>query len=191
MRRLAQELGVVPMAMYKHVTDKGDLRAGMIDAVISEYPVPDHLLAWRESLRLRVRGAREALGRHPWMRHAIEQSTSHTTPVVLAHMNAVAGDLRRGDFTYDQIHYAMHALGHRIWGFSPEAFSAAPPPSAPPTADDLAQAAALFPHVVAIAHDAASRNPGGACEQDREFDFTLELLLDAFDRLRADGWESR
>lgn len=191
MRRLAQELGVVPMAMYKHVADKDELRAGMIDAVIAEYPVPDSRLGWREAFVARIRGARLALGRHPWMRQAIEQSPS-PTPVVLGYMNAVAGELRRGDFSYDLIHYAMHALGHRIWGFSPEAFRAAPADATEPSSpDELAQAAALFPHVVAIARDAAMRNPEGACDEEREFDFTLDLLLDAVDRLRAEGWHSR
>lgn len=191
MRRLAQELGVVPMAMYKHIADKGELSAAMIDSVVSEYPAPSDQLGWRDALLARIRGARQALGRHPWMRQAIEQSTSRT-PTVLGHMDAVAGELRRGGFSYDLVHYAMHALGHRIWGFSPEAFSAPSSPSAkPPSPDELAHAAALFPHVVAIAQDAAMRNPTGACDAEREFNFTLELLLDAFDRLRAEGWSSR
>lgn len=191
MRRLAQELGVVPMAMYKHIADKGELSTAMIDSVVSEYPAPNDQLGWRDALLARIRGARQALGRHPWMRQAMEQSTSRT-PTVLGHMDAVAGELRRGGFSYDLVHYAMHALGHRIWGFSPEAFSSPATQAAEsPSPDELARAAALFPHVVAIAQDAAMRNPAGACDTEREFDFTLELLLDAFDRLRAEGWSSR
>jgi AcrR family transcriptional regulator len=37
MRRLAETLGVVPMALYKHVADKDDLLAGMVDHVIAEF----------------------------------------------------------------------------------------------------------------------------------------------------------
>lgn len=48
-----------------------------------------------------------------------------------------------------------------------------------------------FPHVVAIAMDAATRNPSGSCETQSEFDFTLDLMLDAFERLHAAGWVSR
>jgi AcrR family transcriptional regulator len=33
-RRLAQELGVVPMALYKHVADKEDLLDGMVEVII-------------------------------------------------------------------------------------------------------------------------------------------------------------
>ena len=37
MRRLAQRLGVVPMALYKHVADKDELLDGMVDVVIGEF----------------------------------------------------------------------------------------------------------------------------------------------------------
>src|SRR3954462_447601 len=36
MRSLAQKLGVVPMALYKHVANKDDLIDGMVDIIISE-----------------------------------------------------------------------------------------------------------------------------------------------------------
>ena len=66
--------------------------------------------------------------------------------------------------------------------------------SPPAPAPDEATARALaerYPNVVAIAADAHRRNPSGACEPDTEFVFTLELLLDAIERLHASGWESR
>jgi AcrR family transcriptional regulator len=34
MRSLAQELGVVPMALYKHVANKDDLIDGMVESII-------------------------------------------------------------------------------------------------------------------------------------------------------------
>ena len=36
MRRLAQELGVVPMALYKHVANKDQLLDGMVDVIVGE-----------------------------------------------------------------------------------------------------------------------------------------------------------
>src|SRR5262252_3405407 len=36
MRNLAGELGVVPMALYKHVADKDELLDGMVDLVFAE-----------------------------------------------------------------------------------------------------------------------------------------------------------
>ena len=40
MRKIAQELGVVPMALYKHVAGKDELLGGMIDVVIGRSTRP-------------------------------------------------------------------------------------------------------------------------------------------------------
>jgi AcrR family transcriptional regulator len=195
MRGLAAELGVVPMALYKHVRDKDDLVGGMIDAVVSAYPAPGGTAGpagWRPRLRDRVLGARALLLAHPWMRPAIESRRTRT-PAVLGHMDAVAGELLAGGLTADLAHHAMHALGHRIWGFNPEAFDEGRDArSATEPVDEAAMAAvaARYPSIVAIAVDAGARTGTGACDDDGEFAFTLDLLLDAVERLHAAGWES-
>src|SRR3954469_17998015 len=68
MRRLAQQLGVVPMALYKHVTDKDELLDGMVDVVIGEFTPPDPGLGWKDAVRQRLLSARQAVLRHPWSR---------------------------------------------------------------------------------------------------------------------------
>ena len=191
MRRLADELGVVPMALYKHVADKRDLVAGMIDSVVAGYPRPPAGAPWQAAVRTRVLGARAAHLDHPWLRPAIETATA-PSPIVLAHMNALVGDLVDGGLSYDLAHHAMHALGHRIWGFSPEAFAT---PAAPPGGDtmpDPAHVEALaraFPHIAGVAAEQQRRHAGG-CDEQFEFAFTLDLLLEAFARLHDAGWQS-
>src|ERR1700743_1806708 len=64
MRRLAQELGVVPMALYKHVANKDELLNGMIDIVFGEIESPSIGGDWRAEMRRRALSAREALKRH-------------------------------------------------------------------------------------------------------------------------------
>lgn len=66
MRRLAKELGVVPMALYKHVAGKEELLDGMVDAVIGEIDPPVGDTGWKTAVRRRVLSARQALLRHPW-----------------------------------------------------------------------------------------------------------------------------
>ena len=61
MRRLAQQLGVVPMALYKHVADKDELLDGMVDVVISEFDPPDPALRGKDGVRQRVLSARRAV----------------------------------------------------------------------------------------------------------------------------------
>nr|WP_308801091.1 TetR/AcrR family transcriptional regulator [Streptomyces polyasparticus] len=67
MRRLATELGVAPMAAYRHVSGKDDLWALMIDRVSAELAVPDEITGWREVLRSFAVQTRELMLRHPWM----------------------------------------------------------------------------------------------------------------------------
>lgn len=191
MRRLADELGVVPMALYKHVADKRDLVAGMIDSVVAGYPRPPAGAPWQAAVRTRVLGARAAHLAHPWLRPAIETATA-PSPIVLAHMNALVGDLVDGGLSYDLAHHAMHALGHRIWGFSPEAFATPAAGGGGGATPDPEQAAALaraFPHIAGVAAEQQRRHAGG-CDEQFEFAFTLDLLLEAFARLHAAGWQS-
>ncbi|KQS66424.1 TetR family transcriptional regulator [Modestobacter sp. Leaf380] len=196
MRRLAQELGVVPMALYKHVADKEALLDGMVDLVIEGFDPPEEALPGIDAVRHRVLAARRAVRRHPWARQAIESRTRRT-PTVLGHMDAVAGTLRAAGFSVDLTHHVMHALGNRIWGFSPELFDA-PPEDGPAPTPQAQQAMAAdfaerFPHVLEIALEATRGDLSGVgqgCDEDFEFAFALDLLLDGAQRLQRSGWTS-
>ena len=60
MRTLAQRLGVVPMALYKHVANKDDLIDGMVDRVWEEVEAPAPDISWRDAMRLRSVSLRAA-----------------------------------------------------------------------------------------------------------------------------------
>jgi AcrR family transcriptional regulator len=200
MRRLAEELGVVPMALYKHVANKEELLDGMVANLIGEIdpPVPD--ADWKSTVRLRVLSARRALQRHPWARQAIESRTSKT-PAVLNYMESFTGMFLAGGFSADLTHHVMHALGGRMWGFTQELFddpagtTAESPAELPPEARAamFQQMAARYPNIVAIAtstnHDDGSV-VGHGCDDQFEFEFALDLLLDGFERLHEQGWSS-
>lgn len=197
MRRLAARLDVVPMALYRHVRDKGDLLDGMVGTLIESYDPPQPGVGWKAAVRCQILSARRVLLAHPWAREVIETRTTRT-PQVLGYMNQLSGTFIEGGFSADLTHHVMHALGHRIWGFSPEAF--ADPDSLQPPADPAARMAMLeqvrraYPYIAMIALDAANGDPaalGGRCDEQFEFEFTLDLLLDAFERLRETGWRSR
>jgi hypothetical protein len=144
-----------------------------------------------------VLAARRVLLAHPWARLVIETRTTRT-PQVLAYMDRLAGVFIGGGLSVDLTHHAMHALGHRIWGFSPEAFE--DPDALRPPADPVERAAMMrmveqaYPHIALIALDASGGDPsaiGTRCDEQFEFEFTLALLLDAFERLHEAGWTSR
>lgn len=200
MRRLAEELGVVPMALYKHVANKEELLDGMVAILIGEIDPPVPEADWKTAVRLRVLSARRALQRHPWARRAVESRTNKT-PAVLGYMDSFTGMFLAGGFTADLTHHVMHAIGGRMWGFTQELFD---DPEAPPAEDPAEQSpqartamfeqlAARYPNIVAIAtskiHDEGSVI-GHGCDDQFEFEFALDLLLDGFERLHEQGWSS-
>lgn len=201
MRRLAQELDVVPMALYKHVANKEELLDGMVEVIVGEIDPPVREAEWKSAVRLRVLSARRALQRHPWARQAIESRTTKT-PTVLDYMETFIGMFRAGGLSVDLTHHAMHAIGGRMWGFTQELFddSAAPKAEAPVEVPPEARAAMLqqmaerYPNIVAVAtsmnHDDGSV-VGHGCDDQFEFEFALDLLLDGFERLHEQGWTSK
>lgn len=191
MRRLAQELGVVPMALYKHVASKEELLDGMVDVVVGEIDPPVPSADWQTAVRQRILSARRALRRHPWASRALETRTG-PTPIMLAHMESVLAMFRSGGFSVDLTHHVTHALGSRMFGFTQQLFDNSA------SNDPVARAAALghlsgsHPYLAEIAvvggHDGGLASP--ACDDQFEFEFGLDLLLDGFDRLRRSGWSS-
>jgi AcrR family transcriptional regulator len=183
MRRLARELGVVPMALYKHVANKDELLDGMVDVVVGEIAPPAGGADWKPAVRQRVLSARRVLLRHPWASRVLESRT-HPTPAVLAYMDSMIGMLRAGGFSVDLAHHAIHAMGSRLFGFTQELFDDTA--GAAPDADAL-RALAAFPHITelvrAITHDQGSV-VGLGCDDQFEFEFALDLLLDGLERLR-------
>ncbi|MFJ7586719.1 TetR/AcrR family transcriptional regulator C-terminal domain-containing protein [Streptomyces sp. NPDC097617] len=203
MRRLAQELGVVPMALYKHVANKEELLDGMVEVVVAEIGGQVPGSDWKSAVRGRILGARGALLSHSWAAQVI-RSRATPTPAVLAYLDSVIAMFRAGGFSLDLTHHVMHALGSRVLGFTEELFddpaSTAPQDDRASTPwDDRAQAAAYeetarrYPHVAelarSVAHDRGSV-VGQGCDDAFEFAFALDLLLDGFERLHARGWTS-
>ena len=192
MRSLAQELGVVPMALYKHVANKDELIDGMVDVVVGEIdpPVPD--THWESAVRQRILSARRALLRHPWAFRVIASRTS-PTPAVLGYTDSIIGMFRAGGFSVDLTHHVMHALGRRMWGFTWELFDDSPSLDADVQAAMRREMAGRYPHLAEIAvpmTDAGASVVGPDCDQQFEFEFALDLLLDGFDRLRRQRWTS-
>jgi AcrR family transcriptional regulator len=201
MRRLAHELGVVPMALYKHVANKEELLDGMVDALVSEIAPPVSGAGWKDAVRLRVLSARRALLRHPWARQVLETRTNKT-PAVLGYMDSFIGMFLAGGFSVDLTHHVMHALGSRMWGFTQELFddsaggSPAPQPVLPPEAQAVMfkEMAERYPNILQVAMASAHDDDsvvGQGCDDQFEFEFALDLLLDGFERLHTGNWSSR
>jgi AcrR family transcriptional regulator len=116
MRRLAARLGVVPMALYKHVADKHELLDGMVDLVFAEVEMPVDV-DWRTALRTRASSMRQALLRHPWAVGRMETGTPGSAN--LCHHNAVMRCLRRdAGFPFPVAVHAYNLMDAYIYGFA-------------------------------------------------------------------------
>ena len=185
MRKLAQGLGVEAMSLYTHVRSKNDLLDGMVDGVISQVPVSAEGADWKASLRRLALAARDVMRRHPWAPRMVEAQVA-PGPAALNYINAVLGILRGGGFSVAQTHHALHILGSRLLGFTQALFDDSgdlEPGAAAALADALG---ASHPHVVemalAVTHDGAL----GRCDDDAEFEFALDFILDGLARMRRD-----
>ncbi len=195
MRNLAQALGVEAMSLYYHVANKEEVLDGVIEVIMGEIeeavgaidgPLPED--DWKKAMRKRILTAREVLLRHPWAPAVFETRTSISL-ATMRYFDAVLGIFRAGGFSYDLAHHAMHALGSRALGFTQELFE----PDEQDEGGDEAQAmleqmADQFPHLVGMITEVAHDDPDstlGWCDDQSEFEFGLDLILDGLDRLRS------
>jgi len=183
MRGLAQELGVVPMALYKHVANKEELLDGMVDIVFSEIELPSEDLDWRTAMRRRAISTREALKRHSWAIGMME--SRNPGPANLRNHNAVMGCLRKAGFSFKMAIHAYSLQDAYIYGFALQEKDLAfeTPDGAGQAAQRRAQtidALGNYPYLVEIAKEL----PDSGYDNAVEFAWGLDLILDGLDRLR-------
>jgi len=65
MRALSQRLGVVPMALYRHVQDKDDLLDGLLDRLTARVPIPGPRVGPRKAVEQVARGIRDQVADNP------------------------------------------------------------------------------------------------------------------------------
>ena len=86
MRRLAAELGVGPMSLYRHVAGREALEHLLVRAVFREHPLPDPgPPGWRGRLELVCRVQWRAYRAHPWLPELISMTRPVLVPEAMAH----------------------------------------------------------------------------------------------------------
>ena len=197
MRRLAQDLDVEAMSLYPHVANPEARLDGAVEVVVEEIVAatdatgePAAGEGWRDLLRARILSAREVLLRHPWAPRVLE--TRNTLgPAVVGYYDGVLGILRAGGFSYDLAHHALHVLGSRTIGFVQELFEPDDPEGADAdTTAMLEQMGDRFPHIVGMMAEVTHAAEGtlGWCDDQFEFEFALDLILDGLEARRAADW---
>jgi hypothetical protein len=135
-------------------------------------------------MRAMIMSARATLLRHPWAPRVLEGRTE-PGPATMAYLDAVVGIFRAGGFSVELMHHALHSLGSRAFGFAQDLFddgSAFDPSAAAAIADALEP---THPNLAAIARSASHQGGLTGCDDDFEFAFALDILLDGLERRRA------
>jgi AcrR family transcriptional regulator len=194
MRHLAQEVGAEAMSLYYHVANKEEVLDGIVDVIAREInDVVDHIgvpskgADWKKAVRQRILSAREVLLRHPWAPRAFETRTN-TSPAVLQYFDALLGLMRDGGFSYDLAHHALHALGSRALGFTQELFDPDDDAGGEEATAMLENMADHLPHLAGMMMEVVHDDPDstlGWCDDQTEFEFGLDLILDGLDRMRG------
>jgi AcrR family transcriptional regulator len=189
MRKLGQVLGVEAMSLYNHVANKDDLISGMFDVVMGEIARPSAGSSWKAEVRAAAMSAHEVLSRHPWAA-GLMMLPSITSLTRLRWMDAVLGTLRQSGFSAELTHHAWHALDSHIVGFALWIANL------PATGAELREMAATFFEAFPIdelpflAEHAAYHMREPDPEDEGEFAFGLDLILNGLERLR-DETDSR
>jgi AcrR family transcriptional regulator len=189
MRRIGEALGAEAMSLYYHVANKNDLLDGIVDVLMDELneAVGRDVVVdtdWKAAMRHRILTARQIMLRHPWAPRLLESRTTMRPAVVLYH-DRLVGLMRAGGFSYDLAHHALHALGSRALGFSQELFD--PAGGAGDESERMLEDYAdRLPNLVGMLSEIAHDDPGntlGWCDDQAEFEFALDLILDGLERL--------
>ncbi|MCG5219408.1 GntR family transcriptional regulator [Streptosporangium soli] len=86
MRRLAAELGVGPMSLYRHLSGREELEHLMYRAVFQAYPLPEPgPPGWRAKLELASRVQWHAYRGHPWLPELVSLTRPLLTPEAMAY----------------------------------------------------------------------------------------------------------
>ncbi|OZM72760.1 GntR family transcriptional regulator [Amycolatopsis antarctica] len=86
MRRVAAELGVGAMSLYRHIANKDDLVTQMADLVFGETELPDPgPEGWRAKLELVARRQWALFWRHLWLSKAVSFTRPSFAPNMMVH----------------------------------------------------------------------------------------------------------
>ena len=174
------------MSLYYHVSNKDEILDGMVDHVIAQIEIQPGGEDWKTTMRRQILAARQVMARHQWVIGVLETRKT-MSPAIMRYFDTVGGLFRQGGFSVDLMHHAMHALGSRVLGFTREPFD-----DSGDDAPDMDEAFIRhlkegYPNIAAIVEEIQHQEEtivGSGCDDDIEFRFALDILLDGLERHR-------
>jgi AcrR family transcriptional regulator len=186
MRNVGKKLGVEAMSLYNHVANKEDILDGLVDIVFSEIAVSSPgEIDWKTAMRKRAISVREALNRHRWAVGLMEGRMA-PGPASLRTHDAVMGCLREAGFPFRAAVHASSVMDAYIYGFALQEKNL--PFETPDQVSEVMRIQRQhvpemddYPYLVEVATEMAK----AGYDYATEFEFGLDLILDALERFRA------
>ena len=186
MRRIGRALDVEGMALYNHVANKDDILDGIVERVLAEIPLPSPGGEWRGEMRERAAAARRVFLRHPWAIGLLEARYGGSSPARLSYFDAVLGCLRDAGFSAVLSMRAFSIIDSFVYGFILQELSLPfdDTESLEEVGEDLLrQMADAYPHLT----EATVQAMEAGWDYSEQFDFGLDLILDALAGLRVES----
>lgn len=194
MRKLAEELGVKPTALYNYVSSKDALLDGMIETVMSKMGSPKmgspsgRVGGWEDRIRERLLRSREIAHQHPNVYRLFAARFTTHIPQVLALVEDLLDALHEAGLDAPSALHAYRTLVNytigyalaEIRGFSLESEDPdLPPPfrSQRPIPEDFPRVIELAPYLKCVDHD-------------EEFMFGLDCIIAGL-KERSELWKTR
>jgi len=184
MRKLADQLGVVPMATYYHFANKDDLLDAMVDAMYAEIDLPTEGADWKAAMRRQTSSVRAVLARHRWALGVME-SRIQPGPANLRYHDTVIGALRHAGFSVAMAIHVFTLLDSYVFGFALQEQTL--PFESTDRVGDVASAilsqvpADDYPNLAETVVEHVGK-PG--YDFGDEFEFGLGVILDGLERFR-------
>jgi AcrR family transcriptional regulator len=185
MRRLGAELGVEAMSLYKHIATKAEILDGILELIVGEIEIPSEGAEWKEAMRRRAVSARAVLVRHAWAIGLLEARGSQGE-APLRYLDAILGNLRSAGFSIEDAAHAFWLLDSFVYGHVIQETSLRITTSEETTesAGSILERITIdeYPHLAEVGEHARAHG----YSFDGEFEFGLELILDALARRGKD-----
>jgi DNA-binding transcriptional regulator YhcF (GntR family) len=114
MRRVASDIGVATMSLYRHVSGKDEMVLLMTDAVFGDDPLPARPPdGWRERLEVAGRRMWTVFRRHPWAAEALSLTRPQALSNLMSYSEWSLGALRDLGLPAQRMMYAhLTLIGH-------------------------------------------------------------------------------
>jgi AcrR family transcriptional regulator len=182
MRKLAQELGVDPMSIYRHFENKEALLDGVVDVLWSEVKLPESEVGWEALLRSFATSLRALAHTHPHA-YALLCRTQSLSLALLRLCDVALEQLQQAGFEQRRAMEILCTVSSYAMGYAMVELSAlAPMSSEGVPAEELSDIGRLTQLMRRLPRETPAHLVEVACvltgcDMDAQFLFGLDLML--------------